>query len=95
MDGLTFRLVIHRLETAGVFVGLGLEVGEVSRAELADNAPFELDRQLLLLRFVEQMSLREMSEVLGAPELALKMQLHRARQRFREAVSTKQLGVST
>lgn len=44
------------------------------------------DRQLLLLRFAEELSLAEISQMLEVPEFVLKMRLHRARQRFRQAL---------
>lgn len=44
------------------------------------------DRQILLLRFGEELSLREIAEVLGSSELVIKMRVFRARARFRRAV---------
>lgn len=45
------------------------------------------DRQLLLLRYGEELSLAEMSDILDVRVFVLKMRIHRARQRFRKAVA--------
>jgi len=49
---------------------------------LAELSP--ADRQILLLRFVEGLSMREVGNVLRVPEVVAKMRLSRARRRFRE-----------
>jgi RNA polymerase sigma-70 factor, ECF subfamily len=56
--------------------------------ELGLGALKERDRRLILLRFGEDMTLSEMSQVLGVPTPILRMQVHRARERFRKVVGS-------
>jgi RNA polymerase sigma-70 factor, ECF subfamily len=50
------------------------------------------DRQLILLRFAEEMTVKEISQVLKTPEFVVKMRVHRARIRFRDAVRSAEEG---
>lgn len=45
------------------------------------------DRQLLLLRFGEELSIAEVADIVDAPPLVVQMRVSRARKRFRAAVS--------
>ena len=42
------------------------------------------DRQILLLRFGEELSNKEVAEIIGVPVFVAKMRVHRARKRFRD-----------
>jgi RNA polymerase sigma-70 factor (ECF subfamily) len=72
-----------------VAVGAG-PVGEVLRDELRDRVQAALtrlpdrDREVLVLRHLEQLSVREMAAVLGVREGAVKTRHLRALQRFRD-----------
>lgn len=44
------------------------------------------DRRLLLLRFSEELSIKDIAVVLGTPSVVLKMRIHRAQKRFRDAL---------
>jgi RNA polymerase sigma-70 factor, ECF subfamily len=63
---------------------LALEARQVLDAALAMLSAS--DRELLLLRFAEELTIEEVAQVLGAPGFVVKMRLSRARKRFREAV---------
>jgi RNA polymerase sigma-70 factor, ECF subfamily len=62
------------------------------RTVLAELA--ERDREVLVLRHLEQLSIREMAAVLSITEGAVKVRHLRALQRFRSALETGQGGVS-
>lgn len=65
----------------------GAQVGAKSTLEQALTRIKASDRQIILLRFVEELSMAEISQVLGVPEFAANMRLSRARRRFRETVA--------
>jgi RNA polymerase sigma-70 factor, ECF subfamily len=79
-------------EDAGELVAL--RVAPSSEAQLAAGNTLERalarlsapDRQVLLLRFAEEMTMAEIAEALGVVELVVKMRVSRARRRFRLAV---------
>ena len=48
----------------------------------------ELDREVLTLRYLEQLSTREVAAVLGATEAAVKMRHCRALQKLRKLLDT-------
>jgi len=85
------------LELADRLVGsAGSPIGHVLRAELRTRVQAALlripprDREVLILRHLEQLSIREMAAVLGIREGAVKTRHLRALQRFRDAVTLEQ-----
>jgi len=63
---------------------------QVERNQKVQTALSELpgrDVEILLLKYTEQWSYRQLAEHLGIPESALETRLHRARRRLREALA--------
>ncbi len=97
-------LLRHRRRSRLVCIAIGSEVvsnkptvvqqvvarDELSRAMTAINGFKEPERQVMLLRFVEQLPLREIATILHIPINSVKSYVHRARKQLVAALSDKQ-----
>lgn len=75
------RLVVRAIETPGMGAGPSVDDREVVLAALRDLPP--LQRAALVLRYVDDLSVREVAKALGRSEDATESLIRRAKDRFR------------